>query len=894
MKNLALMWVLLVVFMGCGGRETQGKPETANAPTAGMPADMVFVEGGTFTMGCTAARAGECGKGEKPAHEVTLSGYYISKFEVTQGLWESVMDGNPSEFTGNINLPVESVSWNSAQEFIRKLNEKTGKSYRLPTEAEWEYAARGGKGGKGYRYSGADVLSGMAWYDDNSAGKTHPVGDKRPNGLGLHDMSGNVREWVNDSYADYGSRARTNPAGPLLGVVRAVRGGGWRDDAKYCRVSTRLDLHQYDSSAILGFRLAHDAGGSAAAPAAGSVYVKDGFRHLAPDLVQVKGQVMSVFSVPVPNAVGMLDESDSGIVLIKFNGYGKKPEYAIAAKDSAMGGLEIIESRFSVNFSEETIAYSLQSESAVLANVKTGEAFRAKCSLPEGRSSHYMVEIRFLDPQKNLFAIVKSINNGGSNDGWEDYLHVVKLEGRRLADTGFMMHIGHTRLVLSYLPLYHRWFVHDRKLFVYNDGKIHCTDGSHPVPHPFSAAFNGNSERIGEIHDFAIHPKLPFGVAIHSDGINHRLTVLNWKAERPEEQVAAFDNILNKLAPLFDLERAALAFQSFSPDGKWYVVGGVEPEMAAKGMFQAPFFVAIPVDGKRSDFLAFDEAVVLGQVNKMFSFAWTTEPAAFVVSNADNRVGRWVLDGARRSANKVNGREPETQKLIAGAAARRTGILDIEMIFVEGATLTDSADTRMVLKDGDTAEWCDDCDDGCDNDCDDDDEIPARNIAVDNFYIGKYEVTQGQWKVVMGDNPSVCGGYDNMPVENVSWDDVQVFIQKLNAKTGKEYRLPSSDEWEYAAKGGNKSKGYKYSGSNNIDDVARPQNDDDERCVVVGTKRPNELGIHDMSGNVDEWTGTRVGDSHVMVRVAGEISKSYRYRMRASRSGLGFRLARDP
>jgi formylglycine-generating enzyme required for sulfatase activity len=133
-----------------------------------------------------------------------------------------------------------------------------------------------------------------------------------------------------------------------------------------------------------------------------------------------------------------------------------------------------------------------------------------------------------------------------------------------------------------------------------------------------------------------------------------------------------------------------------------------------------------------------------------------------------------------------------------------------------------------------------------------------------------------------------------MPVENVGWDDVQRFISKLNAKTGKRYRLPSSDEWEYAAKGGNKSKGYKYSGSNNIDDVAQSPNDDDERCVVVGRKRPNELGIHDMSDGIDEWTNTRDGDSYIMVRVAGEISKSYRYRTTAGNTGLGFRLALDP
>jgi len=152
---------------------------------------MVFVEGGTFMMGATSEQESDAFDWEKPAHRVTLSDFYIGKYEVTQAQWKAVMGSNPSYFKGD-NLPVERVSWGDCQEFIRKLNERTGLTFRLPTEAEWDYAARGGNRSRGYKYSGSDDPDEVAWYWDNSGIKTHPVGQKRANELGLYDMSGNV------------------------------------------------------------------------------------------------------------------------------------------------------------------------------------------------------------------------------------------------------------------------------------------------------------------------------------------------------------------------------------------------------------------------------------------------------------------------------------------------------------------------------------------------------------------------------------------------------------------------------------------------------------------------------------------------------------------------------
>ena len=223
-----------------------------NANIAGF--DMIYVKGDTFTMGATAKQDSDAESDEKPTHSVTLSDYYIGKYEVTQAQWRAVMGSNPSIWKGD-NLPVEDVSWNDIQEFIKKLNAQTGKRFRLPTEAEWEYAARGGNQSKGYKYSGSNKIKDVAWYDRTSRGKPHPVGQKTPNELGIYDMSGNVREWCQDWYGDYSSDAQTNPTGPSSGSYRVLRGGSWNYYARFCRVSHR-NLNNPDLRiSNCGFRL---------------------------------------------------------------------------------------------------------------------------------------------------------------------------------------------------------------------------------------------------------------------------------------------------------------------------------------------------------------------------------------------------------------------------------------------------------------------------------------------------------------------------------------------------------------------------------------------------------------------------------------------------------------
>lgn len=212
------------------------------------------VEGGSFLMGAPALNNDEAKNEEKPEHSVTLNSYYIGETEVTQALWNVVMDVNPSVFTG-YNLPVDNVSWNDCQKFIKRLNRLTGKNFRLPTEAEWEYAARGGKKRQGFKFAGGNTLEDVAWCYDNSGNTTHEVKSKNPNKLGIYDMSGNVYEWCSDWYNSYEIESQTNPQGPTSGFGRVLRGGSWNGREQNCRVSSRYFTEPTNSYNYLGFRL---------------------------------------------------------------------------------------------------------------------------------------------------------------------------------------------------------------------------------------------------------------------------------------------------------------------------------------------------------------------------------------------------------------------------------------------------------------------------------------------------------------------------------------------------------------------------------------------------------------------------------------------------------------
>ena len=213
--------------------------------------NMVKVEGGTFTMGATPEQEPDAESDEKPTHPVSLSTYYIGETQVTQELWQALMGNNPSKFKGDLKRPVENVSWDDCQRFIAHLNKLTGKTFRLPTEAEWEFAARGGNHSLGFKYAGSNDINEVAWYNSladlaqkliESKGhirSTFPVATKNKNELGLFDMSGNVSEWCQDYYGKYKKLAQENPTGPTSGYFHVFRGGSYCEKDYLCRVSMR-------------------------------------------------------------------------------------------------------------------------------------------------------------------------------------------------------------------------------------------------------------------------------------------------------------------------------------------------------------------------------------------------------------------------------------------------------------------------------------------------------------------------------------------------------------------------------------------------------------------------------------------------------------------------------
>ena len=234
--------------------DTPHPGDTWTDPVTGMV--FVWVPGGCYDMGC-GDWTDTCGSDEFPVHEVCVDGFWIGKYEVTQGQWQQIMGSNPSYFKSGDNYPVERVRWVDCQEFIVALNSQSGDTFRFPTEAEWEYAAR--SGGREEKYAGGDELDSLAWYGSNSGSHTHEAGTKAPNGLGIYDMSGNVWEWCSDRYASdyYSVSPRDNPQGSTSGTSRVIRGGSWGYYGSLdCRAADRHSYWSIEGGSTTGFRLA--------------------------------------------------------------------------------------------------------------------------------------------------------------------------------------------------------------------------------------------------------------------------------------------------------------------------------------------------------------------------------------------------------------------------------------------------------------------------------------------------------------------------------------------------------------------------------------------------------------------------------------------------------------
>ncbi|MBR1838662.1 MAG: SUMF1/EgtB/PvdO family nonheme iron enzyme [Bacteroidaceae bacterium] len=297
---------------------------------------MVAVEGGTFQMGVE-----NYSDDEAPVHSVTLSNYYIAETEVTQALYKAIMGENPSEFKGD-KLPVESLHWGDIQTFIAKLNALTGLTFRLPTEAEWEYAARGGNKSQGYKYSGSDNIAEVAWFIDNSNDRTNEVATKKPNELGLYDMSGNVMERCSDSYDPnyYASSPATNPQGPTTGNRRVVRGGCFWAIPTGCRMTLRYKQYPFDKENDTGFRLAITTLPSSEVSVEGYYDAK-----YSKEVLSVNGVTFKMQSVQGGTFYMGSDDADAEA--------DAKPVHAVTLSDYYIGETEVTQALFKAVMGDE-------------------------------------------------------------------------------------------------------------------------------------------------------------------------------------------------------------------------------------------------------------------------------------------------------------------------------------------------------------------------------------------------------------------------------------------------------------------------------------------------------------------------------------------------------------
>ena len=640
----------------------------------GVSFDMAEVEGGTFTMGATEEQGSDVSDNEKPAHQVMLSPYYIGKTEVTQELWEAVMGSNPSFFSGNKNRPVENVSWDDCQVFINKLNRLTGKRFRLPTEAEWEYAARGGKKSKGYKYSGSNTIDAVAWYDTNSAGTTHPVASKAPNELGLYDMSGNVWEWCSDWYGKsyYEESPEPNPTGPKVGTLRVKRGGDWYFSANKCRVSFRNSNSQHYQTSENGLRLVLDM--------PKETFSVNGVDF---DMIEVEGGTFTM---------GATEEQGSDV------SDNEKPAHQVMLSPYYIGKTEV-----------------------------TQELWEA-----------------VMGSNPSFFSGNK--NRPVENVSWDDcQVFINKLNG--LTGKSFR------------LPTEAEW-------------EYAARGGKKSKGYKYSGS--------NTIDDVAWYDT-------NSAGTTHPVS-----SKAPNE-LGLYDMSGNVWEWCSDWYGKSYYEESPEPNPTGPKVGTLRVKRGGDWYFSA---------------------------NKCRVSFRNSNSQHYQTSENGLRL---VLDMPKETFT-VNG-------------------VSFNMVKVAGGTFTMGATEEQ----GNDAL---------------NDEKPAHEVTLSSYMIGETEVTQELWEAVMGKSLSQIASENgketygvgaNYPMYYISWNDCQEFITKLNNLTGKNFRMPTEAEWEYAARGGNKSQGYKYSGSNTIDDVAWYDTNSAGTTHPVATKMPNELGLYDMSGSVWEW-----------------------------------------
>jgi len=767
MNYAALLLLILLFFRNSYGQDN------LFFTISGITFNMIFVEGGTFVMGCTLEQ-GNCETSERPTRKLALSDFFMGEFQVTQELWYAVMGksvqqqwlahaiaereilkklGGSSTFDigffsvedfnkviplngiGNT-YPMYFISYNECELFCHRLNQllaaqlPEGYKFRIPTEAQWEYAARGGKKSKDYRYSGSDIVDEVAWYNANSDGTTHEVGSKIKNELGIYDMSGNVWEWCRDRFSEnyYSSSVFFNPQGPDKGNIYVLRGGSWEQREWACRIATR---HKDGPTAIAnnyGFRLV-----------------------LEPPLLLESG----------------------------FTGFTGN----FTASRLASG---------------KNLTFKIHDQIIEMLFVKGG-TFEMGCPLEN----------------KNCDTIEKPARS-------------VTLSNFYMGKYVVTQKLWHTVMCTT---------LQQQRDLANSNWKIYGEGGRYPM---YYVNYE-ECERFCEKLNVLLYDQLPEGYSFVLP------TEAQWEyaargGSKSKGNIYSGNNVVSKVA--------------------WWE-GNSGNTMRKVGLKSKNELGIYDMSGNVwewcRDWFSGD----------YYAYGSTTNPQGPLTgTHRVLRGGSWNLPAWHSRVTTRFNYEPQTSSSNLGFRIaleppeiirehssennRKFKIdnINFEMIYVEGGTFIMGCTSNP-------------------KDCFLNEE-PAHSVTLSDFYVGKFQVTQQLWSKVMGttlrqqrlliDSLLVLYGEGNLyPMYYVNYKDCIEFCKKLNQllsqqlPEGYKFSLPTEAQWEYAARGGNKSKGYLYSGSNAIGKVAWYEEICYEKTNKVGAKKGNELGIYDMSGNVWEW-----------------------------------------
>ena len=826
----------------------------------GVTFSMVKVSGGTYIMGAGDDDS-EASNSEKPAHQVTLSSYSIGETEVTQALWQAVMGSNPSFFTPNYNYelnlqrPVESVSWNDCQLFIAKLNELTGKQFRLPTEAEWEFAARGGKKSQGYKFAGSETLSDVAWYWDNLPSQittapnygTQTVATRSPNELGLYDMNGNVLEWCQDRYDRYRSNAQTDPVGPSSGFNRVFRGGSWNFDEQNCRVSFRVFSYQSRTRDDLGFRLALDVD-------------SNNKLHLSETVISVE-----------------INESKSVDI---YNGNGN---YVIE------GGEDNVSC--TVNGDSLTVTGAIEGATTVhVTDTSTGATTILTVFVtPNEMFTVNGVTFRMVPVEGGAFSMGATPEQGNDAYNNEKPAHQVTLSSFAIGETEVTQALW--QAVMGYNPsrfcTNHGYSENlkrpvedvswnDCQLFIAKLNEMTGKQFRMPTEAEWEyAARGGNqsqnrkysgSNTIGDVawyydNSYSLGSSNPnYGTHAIPTKFPNELGIFNMSGNVSEWCLDWYDNYSGM--PQTDPVGLSSGSCRVIRGGGW-TDNAIACRVSHRNnnyssSMSNSIGLRVAFDVKGGSKFQLSKTVLTVEASKSKSVDILNGNGNYMVEGGEDIVtynvngNRLTVMGIKTATSTIHVTDISTGlttilTVIVKPAVETFTVngVTFKMVSVDGGTFTMGATPEQVSYAFNQ-------------------EKPAHQVTLSSFAIGQTEVTQELWLAVMGENPSYYtskNGYgDNLqrPVEKVSWDNCQTFIAKLNEMTGRQFRMPTEAEWEFAARGGNLTHHFLFAGGNPIGDLAWYYGNcfelGGDHCPhTVATKLPNELGLYDMSGNVQEF-----------------------------------------